>query len=118
MKKLIGLFAIAGMVFLSCGPSAEEQAAEQKRIDDSIALAKAQADSIAAAEAAVAAEQQRVQDSIANAQRIADSIAAAKPAKGGKAKAAPKAEVKKQEPAAPATPEKKASRMQGAKKTN
>lgn len=70
MKKLIGLLAISGMVFLSCGPSAEEKAAEEQRIQDSIA--QAQADSIAAVEAAAAeAEQQRIQDSIAQAEAAA-----------------------------------------------
>ena len=69
MKKLIGLLAIAGMVFLSCGPSAEEQAAEAQRIADSIA--QVEADSIAAVEAAAEAEALRIQDSIAQAEAAA-----------------------------------------------
>ena len=116
MKKLIGLLAIAGMVFLSCGPSAEEKAALEQAKQDSIA--KVQADSIAAVEAA-AAEAAALEQARLDSVRVADSLAAiaAKPAKGGKAaKAAPKTEVKKAE--APATTEKKASKMQGAKKTN
>jgi len=75
MKNYILPFALSGLMLLSaCGPSAEEKAAEQKRIQDSIA--KATADSIAAVEAAMAAEQQRIQDSIAAAmeQMRQDSI--------------------------------------------
>jgi len=34
MKKLFGLLMIAGMMsFVACGPSAEEKAAEQARLD-------------------------------------------------------------------------------------
>jgi len=48
MKKLFGLLMIAGMMsFVACGPSAEEQAAEQARLDS---IAKAQQDSIAKAQ--------------------------------------------------------------------
>jgi len=64
---------IAGMMsFVACGPSAEEQAAEQARLDSLTA------DSIAQVEAAAAAEQTRI-DSIAQVeaaeQAKADSIA-------------------------------------------
>ena len=74
MKKLFGLLMIAGMMsFVACGPSAEEQAAEQARLDSLTA------DSIAQVEAAAAAEQTRVNDSIAQVkvaeQAKADSIA-------------------------------------------
>ena len=57
MKKLFGFLMIAGMMsFVACGPSAEEKAAEQARLDsikdDSIAkVEQARNDSIAAAEA-------------------------------------------------------------------
>jgi len=74
MKKLFGLLMIAGMMsFVACGRSAEEQAAEQARLDSLTA------DSIAQVEAAAAAEQTRVNDSIAQVeaaeQAKADSIA-------------------------------------------
>ncbi len=84
MKKLLSLIAVAGIfAFVACGPSAEEKAAAEQKIQDSIAQVEQQRinDSIAAAE-------QAVNDSIAAAeqQRINDSIAAveAKPAKKGK----------------------------------
>lgn len=84
MKKLLSLIAVAGIfTFVACGPSAEEKAAEEQRIQDSIAQVEQQRinDSIAAVEQAkqdsiAAAEQQRIQDSIAAAE--------AKPAKKGK----------------------------------
>jgi len=67
---------IAGMMsFVACGPSAEQKAAEQARLDSLTA------DSIAQVEAAAAAEQTRVNDSIAQVeaaaaeQAKADSIA-------------------------------------------
>ena len=81
MKKLLSLIAVAGIfAFVACGPSAEEKAAAEQKIQDSIAQVEQQRinDSIAAAEQAVndsiaAAEQQRINDSIAAAE--------AKPAK-------------------------------------
>jgi hypothetical protein len=84
MKKLLSLIAVAGIfAFVACGPSAEEKAAAEQKIQDSIAQVEQQRinDSIAAAEQAVndsiaAAEQQRINDSIAAAE--------AKPAKKGK----------------------------------
>lgn len=101
MKKNILAIIASGVVLLSaCGPSAEERAAEQKRIQDSIA--KATADSIAAVEAAMAAEQQRIQDSIAAVmeQMRQDSIKMAeemaKMKKGSAPK--PKPALKKEEP--------------------
>jgi len=109
MKKLIGLLAIAGMVFVSCGPSAEEKAAEEKRIQDSIA--QVQADSIAAVEAAAAeAEALRIQDSIAQAEAAA--LAAAATTTKTTVKKAVKEEPK------PTTVEQKSSRIKGATKTN
>jgi len=65
MKKLFTVLAIASMAtFIACGPSAEEKAAQEKRIQDSIA----------AAEAAI---EQAKQDSIAAAQASADTTAQA-----------------------------------------
>ncbi|MFZ4740114.1 MAG: hypothetical protein ACOYLE_03000 [Bacteroidales bacterium] len=84
MKKLLSVIAVAGMfAFVACGPSAEEKAAAERKIQDSIAQVEQTriADSIANAEKVVA-------DSLAQieAKRIEDSIAAAeaKPAKKGK----------------------------------
>lgn len=84
MKKLLSLIAVAAMfAFVACGPSAEEKAAQEKAIQDSLAQVEAQRvqDSIAAEQAKqdsiAAAEQQRIQDSIAAAE-------AAKPKKGKK----------------------------------
>ena len=76
MKKVFGFILMTGVVAItSCGPSAEEMAAKEKAVADSIAAVeheKMVADSIAAAEAA-----QRVADSLAavRAQFVADSIA-------------------------------------------
>ena len=59
MKKLFSLALVAGMFSLvACGPSAEEKAAEEKRVADSIAAADAAmkaAEEAAAAAAAAAA---------------------------------------------------------------
>jgi hypothetical protein len=52
MKKLFAFFLFAGMMsFIACGPSAEEKAAKEKAIQDSIAAVQEQAkqDSINAA---------------------------------------------------------------------
>ncbi len=78
MKKLASLLLVAGMVaFVACGPSAEEKAAMEKAKQDSTdAAMKAVQDSIT-----MAAEQAKM-DSIAKAQ--ADSIAAAEASKGKK----------------------------------
>lgn len=60
MKK-VALSLLAGAFFIaSCGPSAEEQAKEQQRIADS----------------AVAAEQARIQDSLAQAEKMAQEALA------------------------------------------
>lgn len=101
MKKNILAIIASGVVLLSaCGPSAEEKAAEQKRIQDSIA--KATADSLAAVEAAMMAEQQRIQDSIAavveqmrqDSIKMAEEMAKMKKGSAPKPKPAPKEEPK------------------------
>lgn len=93
MKKSLILLSLAGAIAISsCGPSAEEKAAAEKAIQDSIAAAqKAIDDSLAAVAAAQAAEdsmrmamEQARLDSIA----LADSMAAA--AAKGKVKPKPK----------------------------
>ncbi len=50
-------------LFLACGPTAEEKAAQQKLVDDSIAAAQAQLEA-----AKDAARQQMVEDSIRQAE--------------------------------------------------
>lgn len=80
-KSLITLMSAALFLVAACGPSAEEKAAEAKRIQDSIdaVVEQARLDSIAVAE-----EAQRIQDSITAAvaeQARLDSIAAAAVAK-------------------------------------
>jgi hypothetical protein len=88
MKKVLLILSAACFMFVvACGPSAEEVAAEKKRVEDSTAAAMQHVnDSIAA----VAAEAQRVADSTAavaaEAQRVADSTAAALKAKAPKKK--------------------------------
>jgi len=73
MKKLFGFLMIAGMMsFVACGPSAEEKAAEQARLDS------IKDDSIAKVE-------QARNDSIAKVEQARnDSIAAAEANKGKK----------------------------------
>jgi len=95
MKKLIYLFsAVAMSLVVSCGPSAEEKAAEEKRVNDSIAAATEARiqDSLAVVEAArqdsLMAVQKAAEDSL-RAVAIADSIAAATKKKPA-AKPAPK----------------------------
>ena len=82
MKKLLSLLVVAGTMFIvACGPSAEEQAAEQARLDSLMQ------DSIAKVEEAAKAAEMAKQDSIAKAAeatRVADSIAAAGAKKGKK----------------------------------
>ena len=87
MKKVLTLVAVAGMfAFYACGPSAEEQAAAEKKKQDSLRMVR-EADSIAAAEQAAAEAEKVKQDSIANAEKAkADSIAAAEEAAKGKKK--------------------------------
>ena len=77
MKKLLGLALIAGMfAFTACGPSAEEKAAAEKAVQDSIAAADAQK----AAEEEAARAEQAMQDSVAAAAAATDSTTVA-PAK-------------------------------------
>jgi len=80
MKKVLSLLLVAGMAtIVSCGPSAEEKAAAEKAIQDSIAnVAQMQADSLAAVEMAA-------QEAAAAAEKmIADSIAAVEAAAAAK----------------------------------
>lgn len=76
MKKLIPALVITGMMsslLISCGPSAEEKAAAEQYMRDSIALVeKAKADSI------IAVQQQVMMDSLALVKMTEDSIASAK----------------------------------------
>jgi hypothetical protein len=75
MKNILGLALIAGMfAFTSCGPSAEEKAAAEKAIQDSIAAAEAQMKAVEEA-----ARAQAEQDSLAAAAAAAavDTVAAA-----------------------------------------
>lgn len=61
MKNVLGLALIAGMfAFTSCGPSAEEKAAAEKAIQDSVAAADAQMQAVEDA-----ARAQAEQDSLA-----------------------------------------------------
>ncbi len=87
MKKVFTLVAVASMfTFVACGPSAEEKAAKEKAINDSIAAV----DAAKAAEEAVKA--QAITDSTnafnaakeAEAKRVSDSIEAAKNTKPAK----------------------------------
>jgi len=73
MKKVLSFMLVAGLVAMfACGPSAEEKAAREQAIKDSIAndsISKVQiADSIAKAEvhAKFVADSARIADSIAN----------------------------------------------------
>jgi hypothetical protein len=74
MKNLLGLALIAGMfAFTSCGPSAEEKAAAEQQMQDSINAAEAQMKAVEEA-----AREQAIQDSIAAATNaMADTTAAA-----------------------------------------
>ncbi|MBM3404962.1 MAG: hypothetical protein FJY10_08755 [Bacteroidetes bacterium] len=68
MKKVLSFILVAGLVAMfACGPSAEEKAAREQAVKDSIA--KVVADSIAQVEAAARAK------FVADSTRIADSIA-------------------------------------------
>ena len=100
MKKFfVPVAFMATLLVVSCGPSAEEKAAaEQARQDSIAAVEQARQDSIKAAEEA--AMMQARQDSLAKAS--ADSIAAAeeavkKPKGGSKPKSTPKKEEPKKE---------------------
>lgn len=78
MKKSLLALSVAGIFLLSaCGPSAEEKAAEAKRVQDSIdavnaaAAEKAYQDSMAMVAEAQAAAEKAAQDSIAAAEEAA-----------------------------------------------
>lgn len=106
MKKSLLALSVAGLFLLSaCGPSAEEKAAEAKRVQDSIdavnaaAAEKAYQDSMAMVAEAQAAAEKAAQDSIAAAEEAAKG-------KKGTTKPAPKkttnvTEPKKEEPKGP-----------------
>lgn len=77
MKNVLGLALIAGMfAFTSCGPSAEEKAAAEKAIQDSIAAADAQMQAVEET-----ARAQAEQDSIATATAAVVDTAAVKTGK-------------------------------------
>jgi hypothetical protein len=78
MKKLLSILLSAGIVMLiACGPSAEEKAAAEKAVQDSIAkVQKAQEDSMAAAQQA-AMEKAKADSTAAVEKMKADSVAAA-----------------------------------------
>ncbi len=86
MKKLIPALVITGMMsslFVSCGPSAEEKAAAEQYMRDSIVLVeKAKADSIMAVQQKAMEDSMAIvnftRDSIATAKAVQDSIAAVK----------------------------------------
>ena len=88
MKKVFTLVAVASMfAFVACGPSAEEKAAKEKAIQDSIAAVEAAnaAEEAAKAQAMVDSSNQYAAAQEAEAKRVADSTEAAN-AKGGKKK--------------------------------
>ncbi|MBK7887833.1 MAG: hypothetical protein IPJ86_11225 [Bacteroidetes bacterium] len=97
MKKLVYLMsAVAISLVTSCGPSAEEKAAEEKRIQDSIAAVEAHVqDSIAQVETArqdsIMASQKAAEDSL-RMKAMEDSLAqvSAKLKKATTPKATPK----------------------------
>ena len=96
MKKSLLALSVAGLFLLSaCGPSAEEKAAEAKRVQDSIdavnaaAAEKAYQDSMAMVAEAQAAAEKAAQDSIA---------AAEEAAKGKKGATKPASKPAKEEP--------------------
>ena len=103
MKNLISALIITGMtsaLFVSCGPSAEEKAAAEQRMKDSIAaVEQAKADSIIAVQQKAMEDSlamvKATEDSLANIKAIEDSIAAVKSAKPRKSKPAPKSDVPK-----------------------
>lgn len=101
MKKSLLALSVAGMFLLSaCGPSADEKAAEAKRVQDSIdavnaaAAEKAYQDSMAMVAEAQAAAEKAAQDSIAAAEEAAKNKKGGKPA----TKTVTKEEPKKMEP--------------------
>ncbi len=80
MKKLFTLVAVASMfTFVACGPSAEEKAAKDKAIQDSISAVEAAnaAEEAAKAQAMVDSSNAYAAAQEAEAKRVADSIEAA-----------------------------------------
>ena len=93
MKKSLLALSVAGLFLLSaCGPSAEEKAAEAKRVQDSIdavnaaAAEKAYQDSMAMVAEAQAAAEKAAQDSIAAAEEAAKGKKGATKKQGGSLK--------------------------------
>lgn len=85
MKKLLTLVLAGGMMaFYACGPSAEEQAKEKQRVDDSIKAADSTANAEAAAkqkaydDSVAAATEEAKAKAAADSARVADSLAALK----------------------------------------
>src|SRR5258705_5459457 len=81
MKKLLTSLLLLSVVFISCGPNAEEKAKVQKAHDDSVMVAqKAHDDSVAKSSEQLLlskqADEKRKQDSLGAVQKaIQDSIA-------------------------------------------
>ncbi|MBL0256922.1 MAG: hypothetical protein IPQ03_05065 [Bacteroidetes bacterium] len=97
MKKVFSLLIAAGMVALiSCGPSAEEKAAAEKAVQDSIntAMQKITSDSMAAVAAAEQARMDSLNAVMMQAQQDSIDAANKKAANKPKPKVKPKAEVK------------------------
>lgn len=68
MKKVLSLLVVAGMFAItSCGPSAEEKAAAEKAVADSMAAAEAQMKAAEEAAMAAAAAASAMPDSAATA---------------------------------------------------
>ncbi|MBS1763344.1 MAG: hypothetical protein JSS90_00100 [Bacteroidetes bacterium] len=104
MKKSLIALSVAGLFLVSaCGPSAEEKAAEAKRVQDSIdaanaaaaAAAKATQDSIALVQEQMAAAEKAKQDSIAALEEAAKNKKGGKPAPKKVVEAPKKEEPKK-----------------------
>jgi len=99
MKKFIPALIITGMmsaVFVACGPSAEEKAAAEQHMKDSIAFVEqARADSTMKAMEDSLAMVKFMEDSLANVKAMEDSIAAVASSRPRKPKAQPKPDVPK-----------------------
>ena len=101
MKNFIPALIITGMVsmtIIACGPSAEEKAAAEQHMKDSIMMVeKAVADSMLAAQQQMMEDSLAMvkasEDSMAAAKAVQDSIAAVKSARPKKVKSEPKPEV-------------------------
>lgn len=79
MKKLLSVLLAAGVAMLvACGPSAEEKAAAEKKIQDSIAAAQKHIDDSLASAQQAAMEKQKADSMAAASEKMkADSMAAA-----------------------------------------